>query len=152
MDFGTVLSADVLGGAFDFPGHGFFLDGFAFVDQFFTLADAKHNFGATLFQVNLYRNAGKIFSLSGLLDALYFLFVQKQFAFSERLVVRDVAEGIEGDFHLTKPRFPVIDANVGFGEIATFRAQGLDFRAFEADPALDFFQDLLVVIRLAVGV
>jgi hypothetical protein len=46
---------------------------------------------------------------------------------------------------LKEPQFVVIDPGVGLGDLSSSFTQGLDLRADQNDPALDGFEDLVVV-------
>jgi len=129
----------------------FFLDGGAFVELFFAVADGEFELGAAFFEVDGEGDEGGAFFLGGVFEALDFAFVDEELAGAEGFVVVDGGGlFVVVDVEVVEPELAVFDAGEGVVHLGEAAAEGFDLGAFEGDAALELGVDVVIVEGAAV--
>ena len=117
----------------------------------FTLGQGQFNLYETALEVDLKRNHGQAFFPDFGPEPQYFAFMQQELAVTQGFKVVDAGLVIGADMKIADEDLAVlVDQGIAVLEIAAGIAQGLDFRAFEHDPGLKGFHDVIGMAGLAV--
>ena len=119
--------------------------GFALIPQLFSFGECEFHFHPAVLEVHARGNKGKSLLL-GLTDQLAdFVFMDQQFARTQRGMIEDVAVLVRTDVSIQQPELPVLDQAVGIFEVSEPGTDRFDLGAGQNDAGLKFFQQEVVM-------
>src|SRR5207245_3715364 len=126
------------------------LDHLALVEALPAARDSELDLGTTVFDVHPQRDERVALLRDGPDELSYFVLVQEELAWAQRVVIVIRRVGPRRDVDVAKPHLAVLDARVPVAQVGVTRAQRLDLGAAQPDARLEPTPDLIVEASFAV--